>query len=59
MGTDDGNPPIKALRWHGRGDVRLDDVAEPASPGPEQAIVRVALAGVCGTDLHEAAEGPT
>jgi (R,R)-butanediol dehydrogenase/meso-butanediol dehydrogenase/diacetyl reductase len=49
---------MQALRWHGRGDLRLDDVPEPGQPGPGEAVVEVAYSGVCGTDLHEYRHGP-
>lgn len=49
---------MRALVWHGAGDLRLEDVAEPGPPGPSEAIVEVAYCGICGTDLHEYAEGP-
>lgn len=49
---------MRALRWHGRGDLRLDEVPEPPEPGPGEALVEVAYAGICGTDLHEYAHGP-
>jgi (R,R)-butanediol dehydrogenase/meso-butanediol dehydrogenase/diacetyl reductase len=48
---------MRALRWHGRRDLRLNDVPEPA-PGPGELKIRVALAGICGTDLKEYADGP-
>jgi len=48
---------MKALRWYGRRDLRLDDVPEP-KPGPGELKIRVALAGICGTDLKEYADGP-
>lgn len=48
---------MKALRWHGAGDIRLDDVDRPELL-PGTAIVRVALCGLCGTDLHEYSHGP-
>ncbi len=48
---------MKALRWHARGDVRVDDVAEP-TPGPGQILVAVEYCGVCGTDLEEWRSGP-
>ena len=38
------------VRIHGPGDVRVDEVAEP-DPGPDDAVVRVAACGICGTDL--------
>jgi len=49
---------MHALRWHGRGDLRLDDVPEPDSPGPGEALIEVARTGICGTDLHEYLHGP-
>jgi (R,R)-butanediol dehydrogenase/meso-butanediol dehydrogenase/diacetyl reductase len=48
---------MKALRWYGRRDVRYEDAPEP-EPAPGQLKVRVALAGICGTDLKEYASGP-
>jgi (R,R)-butanediol dehydrogenase/meso-butanediol dehydrogenase/diacetyl reductase len=48
---------MKALRWYGAKDLRYDDVPEP-SPGPGQLKIKVSLAGICGTDLKEYANGP-
>jgi (R,R)-butanediol dehydrogenase/meso-butanediol dehydrogenase/diacetyl reductase len=48
---------MKAVRWHGREDLRLDDVPEP-SAGPGHVVVEVAWCGICGTDLHEYLKGP-
>lgn len=42
---------MKRVQIHGPGDVRLDDVPEPA-PGPKDAVVRVSACGICGTDLR-------
>jgi len=42
---------MQQLRVHGPGDVRLDEVAEP-TPGPRDAVVRVAACGICGSDLR-------
>jgi (R,R)-butanediol dehydrogenase / meso-butanediol dehydrogenase / diacetyl reductase len=47
-----------ALRWHGRGDVRLDDVPPPPPPGPGQFQIAVRACGICGTDVEEWREGP-
>ena len=47
-----------ALRWHGREDVRLDDVDAPGTPPDGSAVVEVAFNGLCGTDLHEYGHGP-
>lgn len=49
---------MRALRWHGRQDIRMDDVEAP-EPGPGQVLVRVAYAGLCGTDFGEVDHGPT
>ena len=32
----------------------LCEVPEPAAPGPGEVVIRVAAAGICGTDLHVA-----
>lgn len=41
---------MRAVRLHGVGDVRLDEVAEPS--GEDAAIVAVEAAGICGSDVH-------
>jgi (R,R)-butanediol dehydrogenase/meso-butanediol dehydrogenase/diacetyl reductase len=46
------------VRWHGRGDVRVERVPEAAEPGPAEVRVRVAWCGLCGTDVHEYRSGP-
>jgi threonine dehydrogenase-like Zn-dependent dehydrogenase len=43
---------MKALTWHGRRDVRIDDVPYPRIEEPTDAIVRVTSTGICGSDLH-------
>ena len=48
---------MKAARFHGPGDIRIDDVPEP-TVGPGQVKVDVEWCGICGTDLHEYLEGP-
>jgi (R,R)-butanediol dehydrogenase / meso-butanediol dehydrogenase / diacetyl reductase len=48
---------MKAARFHGPGDIRIDDVPEP-KVGPGQVKVDVEWCGICGTDLHEYLEGP-
>lgn len=49
---------MKALVWHGRGELRFEEVDEPGPPGPGEAVVAVAYCGICGTDVHEYVEGP-
>jgi threonine dehydrogenase-like Zn-dependent dehydrogenase len=46
-----GQRDIRALRIHGRDDLRLDRDPSPAA-GPDEALVDVAYGGVCGSDLH-------
>lgn len=43
---------MKALVWHGIGDIRLDDVDIPDITAPTDAIVRLTTSAICGTDLH-------
>jgi threonine dehydrogenase-like Zn-dependent dehydrogenase len=43
---------MKAVTWHGRRDVRVEDVPDPAIEEPTDAIVRVTSSGICGSDLH-------
>src|SRR3954449_3790182 len=43
---------MKAVTWHGRRDVRVDNVPDPAIREPTDAIVRVTSSGICGSDLH-------
>jgi len=43
---------MKAVVFHGVGDIRLDDVPEPEIQEPTDAIVRLTSSAICGTDLH-------
>jgi len=43
---------MKAVVYHGPRDVRVEEVAKPSIRDPQDAIVQVTLAGLCGTDLH-------
>ena len=43
---------MKAVVFHGVGDIRLDDVPEPRLESPTDAIVRLTASAICGTDLH-------
>jgi (R,R)-butanediol dehydrogenase/meso-butanediol dehydrogenase/diacetyl reductase len=49
---------VKAAVWHGRQDVRIEDVNEPPPPPPGQVQIKVSWCGICGTDLHEYLAGP-
>jgi len=48
---------VRALRYHGREDVRLEEVDEPVA-GPGDVLLRVAYNGICGSDVHEYFDGP-
>jgi threonine dehydrogenase-like Zn-dependent dehydrogenase len=43
---------MKAAVWHGKQDVRVDDVPDPMLKEPTDAIVRMTTTGLCGSDLH-------
>lgn len=43
---------MKAVVFHGIGDIRLDEVPEPKIEHPMDAIVRLTASAICGTDLH-------
>ena len=43
---------MKALRWHGTGDVSVDTVDDPEILNPHDCIVDVSLTAICGSDLH-------
>jgi threonine dehydrogenase-like Zn-dependent dehydrogenase len=43
---------MRALRWHGVRDVRVDTVPDPTIQEPTDAIIRVTSSGICGSDLH-------
>jgi threonine dehydrogenase-like Zn-dependent dehydrogenase len=43
---------MKGLTFHGTADVRVDDVPDATLQDPADAVVRVELAGICGSDLH-------
>ena len=43
---------MKALTFHGRRDVRVETVPDPAIEQPTDAIIKVTSSGLCGSDLH-------
>jgi len=43
---------MKAVTWHGKRDVRVSDVPDPAIKEPTDAIVRMTTTAICGSDLH-------
>ncbi len=43
---------MKAVVFHGVGDIRVEDVPEPKIEQPTDAIVHLSASAICGTDLH-------
>jgi len=43
---------MKAVVFHGIGDIRMDRVSEPRIEDDNDAIVRLTASAICGTDLH-------
>lgn len=43
---------MKAVVFHGVGDIRLDAVADARIEKPSDAVVRLTASAICGTDLH-------
>lgn len=48
---------MRAARWHGQRDVRVEEVPVPTI-GADQVLVEVEWCGICGTDLEEYRDGP-
>ena len=43
---------MKALVWHGKEDIRCDEIPDPRIEHPRDAIVQVTSCAICGSDLH-------
>jgi threonine dehydrogenase-like Zn-dependent dehydrogenase len=43
---------MKALCWHGKNDVRVDNVPDPSVLNDRDAILKITLTAICGSDLH-------
>src|SRR6266487_4491624 len=43
---------MKACCWYGKNDVRVETVPDPKIENPRDAIIKVNLAAICGSDLH-------
>lgn len=43
---------MRALCWHGKGDVRVDTVADPEIKHPRDIIIKITACAICGSDLH-------
>ena len=51
-------PTMKAARWYGQRDIRVEDIPVPAITRPNQVKIAVKYTGICGSDLHEYLGGP-
>ncbi|MDB4874941.1 MAG: glutathione-dependent formaldehyde dehydrogenase [Gemmatimonadetes bacterium] len=43
---------MKALRWHGKEDVRVDTVPDPTILDGRDIIIKITSTAICGSDLH-------
>jgi len=43
---------MRAVRWYGKHDVRVDNVPDPEIVNPRDAIIRITSTAICGSDLH-------
>ena len=43
---------MRAVAWHGKRDVRVDEVPDPKIQASTDAIVRITTTAICGSDLH-------
>ena len=43
---------MKALTWHGKGDIRCESVPDPTIQHGRDAIIKVTACAICGSDLH-------
>jgi hypothetical protein len=43
------NETMKALAWHGKGDIRCDTVPDPRIEDGREAIIKVTACAICGS----------
>src|ERR1700760_2136876 len=43
---------MRALVWHGKGDVRCDTVPDPVIEDPRDIVIKITSTAICGSDLH-------
>ncbi len=43
---------MRAVTWHGKHDIRVDNVPDPEIVNPRDAIIRITSTAICGSDLH-------
>src|ERR1700733_14517827 len=47
-----GAEQVKATRWYGKHDIRVENVPDPVIQDPRDAIIRITSTAICGSDLH-------
>jgi threonine dehydrogenase-like Zn-dependent dehydrogenase len=47
-----GRYDMKALVWHGKNDIRCDQVPDPSIEDKRDVIIKVTACAICGSDLH-------
>ncbi len=48
---------MKALRWHAKNNIQVDEIEIP-KPGPDEVLIKIAYSGICGSEVHEYLSGP-
>ena len=48
---------MKAARFYGIGDIRIENIPEPRAPGQGEVLLQVLAAGLCGSDIHNFKHG--
>jgi len=43
---------MKAVRYYGKEDLRVETVPDPEIINPRDAIVKITTSAICGSDLH-------
>src|ERR1700682_4962467 len=43
---------MKATRWYGKHDIRVENVPDPVIHDSRDAIIRITSTAICGSDLH-------
>jgi len=43
---------MRACCWYGKNEVRVETVPDPKIKNPRDAIIKVNLTAICGSDLH-------
>ncbi|HYE63188.1 MAG TPA: zinc-dependent alcohol dehydrogenase [Phycisphaerales bacterium] len=43
---------MRAITWHGKGDMRCEQVPDPKIENPTDMLVRITSTAICGSDLH-------